>query len=216
MVRLARIGVLKRAGFPLADIGVLLAREGAAAALIEARIVALRRELHVGTQALHALETAWRRLDSASQPTLEQILESMVMSEKLDLRFSEAEIAEFKQRGEILGRHFTAEERERMRGRAERLGEAGMQQARHEWPRLIAAVRAAMEAGTPPSDPAVVDMGRRWHALVQAFTGGDAAIARKLKAAYDREPEVMQAQGLDPAMFAYVGAAMRAAGLDPP
>lgn len=211
--RLAQIGVLKRAGFTLADIGTLLARKGSAAALVEARIVALRRELHGKAQALRALEAVWLRLDSASQQPIDQLLESIPMSEKLDLRFSEAEIAEFKRRGDILGRHFTEEERQQMRQRAEQLGEAGVQQAQIEWPQLIAAVRAAMKAGTRPTDPVVVELGRRWHALVHAFTGGDARIASKLKAAYDTEPRVMQAQGMDPKMFAYIGEAMAAAGL---
>ncbi len=135
------------------------------------------------------------------------------MSEKLDVHFSEAEIAEFKRRGEILGQHFTPEEREQLRRRAEQLGEAGMRQAQEEWPRLIASVRTAMQAGTAPTDPSVIELGRRWHALVNAFTGGDANIARKLKEAYDDNPQIMAAQGMNPEMFAYIREAMQAAGL---
>lgn len=72
---------------------------------------------------------------------------------------------------------------------------------------------AAMDASTPPDDPAVLDMGRRWHALVNAFTGGDPGTTRTLKDAYAREPQVLAAQGMDAAMFAYIRAAMQAAGL---
>lgn len=212
LARLAEIGVLKRAGFTLAEIGELLARKGSAAALIEARIAALRREVRGKAEALAALDKAWRGLASTSQ-TIDQLLEHIHMNEKLDMQFSEAEMAEFKQRAETLGKHFTPEEREQMRRRAEDIGAAGMQEAQTEWPRLIAQVRAAMDAATPPTDPAVLDMGRRWHALVHAFTGGDPNIARKLKDAYAREPQVLAAQGMDQAMFAYVRAAMQAAGL---
>lgn len=212
LARLNEIGVLKRAGFTLAEIGRLLERKGSAAALIEARIVALRGEVQSKAQALAALERAWRGLDSSSSD-IGQLLENIHMNEKLDVRFSEAEIAEFKRRGEILGKHFTPEEREQLRLRAEQLGEAGMRQAEDAWPELIRQVRGAMNLGIPPTDPSVVEMGRCWHALVTAFTGGDAAIARKLKDAYDREPQVMAAQGMDGAMFVYVREAMRAAGL---
>lgn len=214
LARLNEIGVLKRAGFTLAEIGRLLERKGSAAALIEARIVALRGEVQSKAQALAALERAWRGLDSSSSD-IDQLLENIHMNEKLDVRFSEAEIAEFKRRGEILGKHFTPEEREQLRRRAGQLGEAGMRQVQDAWPELIRQVRGAMNLGIPPTDPSVVEMGRRWHALVNAFTGGDAAIARKLKDAYDREPQVMAAQGMDGAMFAYVRAAMQAAGLKP-
>ncbi|WHZ20035.1 MAG: hypothetical protein OJF55_002184 [Rhodanobacteraceae bacterium] len=212
LARLSEIGVLKRAGFTLAEIGKLLERKGSAAGLIEARIVALRGEVRAKTHALRALERAWRGLDSASND-IDQLLESIAMSEKLDVRFSAAEMAEFKRRGEILGKHFTPEEREQLRKRAEQLGEAGMQQAQNEWPELIKQVRGAMNLGIPPGDPSVVEMGRRWYALIQAFTGGDANIGRKMNQALDSEPQVMAAQGLSREMFAYVGAAMQAAGL---
>lgn len=212
LARLAEIGVLKRAGFTLAEIGGLLKRRGSAAALIEARIVSLREEVRGKSRALAALEQAWRGLESTSQ-TIDQLLETIQMNEKLDMRFSEAEMAEFRQRAEIMGKHFTPDEREQMRQRAEDLGEAGMQQAQIEWPRLIKEVRAAMNLGIPATDPAALELGRRWHALVHAFTGGDANITRKLKDAYASEPQVMAAQGMDPAMFAYVREAMQAAGL---
>lgn len=212
LARLAEIGVLKRAGFTLAEIGRLLARKGSAAALIEARIAALRGEVRAKSRALEALQRAWRGLASTSQ-TIDQLLETIHMSGNLDMRFSDAEIAEFKRRGEILGKHFTPEQREQLRRRAERLGETGMQQAQNDWPQLIEQVRGAMNLGIPPTDPAVVEMGRQWHALIQAFTGGDAALGVRLKQAYDNEPQVMQAQGMSPEMFAYIGKAMQAAGL---
>jgi DNA-binding transcriptional MerR regulator len=178
LARLNEIGVLKRAGFTLAEIGRLLERKGAAMALVEARIIALRREVRAKSRALTALQRAWRGLDSGSND-IDQLVENIRMNEKLDVRFSDAEIAEFKRRGEILGKHFTPEERDQMRRRAEQLGEAGMQQAQQEWPELIKQVRAAMNLGIPPTDPSTIEMGRRWHALVQAFTGGDANLGGK-------------------------------------
>lgn len=100
------------------------------------------------------------------------------MNEKLDMSFSPAEMDEFKRRAEILGQHFTPSEREQMCERAEQLGEAGVQQAQNEWPQLIKEVRTSMNLGIPASDPSVQALGRRWHALVNAFTGGGANIAR--------------------------------------
>lgn len=212
LARLNEIGVLKRAGFTLAEIGKLLERKSSAAALIETRIIALRREVHSKAQALVALERAWRGLDSSAND-IDQLLENIRMNDQLDMRFSEAEIAEFKRRGEVLGKHFTPEEREKMRLRAAELGEDQVHEVNHAWPRLITEVRAAMDAGTPPTDPAVLDMGRRWHELILAVTGGDPAIGTAIMGAYRKEPGVMAAQGMDPAMFAYVREAMQAAGL---
>lgn len=212
LARLNEIGVLKRAGFTLAEIDRLLQRKGSATALIEARIVALRDEVRAKSLALDALERAWYGLDSASHD-IDQLLENIAMNKKLDVRMSGAEMTEFKQRSEIMGKHFTPEERKYLRQRAEQYGSTNMQSYSQQWAKLAADVRTAMDAGTPPTDPAVVEMARRWYALVQAFTGGDANLARKMKEAYEREPQVMAAQGMSNSMFAYVGRAMAAAGL---
>ena len=41
-------------------------------------------------------------------------------------------------------------------------------------------------------------------------------MTRKLGQAYQAQPQAMAAQGLDPGLFAYVGAALRGAGLSLP
>jgi DNA-binding transcriptional MerR regulator len=213
LARLNEICVLKQAGFALADIGELLAHSGAAIALVETRIVMLRGELNAKTKALAALEDAWYGLDSSS-PDIDQLLENIKMSKDLNMNFKGEELAEFKRRAEVMGRHFTPEERARMRDRAQHIGDAGLKQAQDEWSQLIKDIRVEMEAGTPADDPRVVEMGRRWHALVNVFTGGDSNIVRKLKSAYEQEPDVLASQGMSQEMFAYMRNAMRAAGLE--
>ncbi len=212
LARLQEICVLKRAGFTLAEIGKLLSHRGAAAALVETRIIALRGELNAKAKALAALEDAWYGLDSASAD-IDQLLECIKMSEDLNMNLKDEEMEEFKRRAETMGRHFTPEERARMRDRAQQIGEPGLKQAQDEWSKLIGAVRAEMQAGTSPEDPRVIEMGRRWHALVNVFTGGDSGLVHKLKSAYEQNPDILAAQGMSQAMFSYVRSAMRAAGL---
>lgn len=212
LARLQEICVLKRSGFMLSDIGKLLSHSGAAAALVETRIIALRGELNARSKALAALEDAWYGLDSASAD-INQLLECIKMSEDLNMNFKGEELEEFKRRAETMGRHFTPEERAQMRDRAQHIGEAGLKQAQEEWSQLIESVRAEMDAGTSPEDPRVVEMGKRWHALVTVFTGGDSNIVRKLKDAYEQEPDMLAAQRMSQEMFSYMRSAMRAAGL---
>lgn len=193
--RLMQIALLKRAGFSLAEIGLLLARDAhKAAEVLATRITALEQDLDVKSKALDSLRLAAKRLGSASTLNVDELLESIVMNEKLKVELTESE------RAELLKR-------------SEQLGEAGMQEAQQAWPKLIAEVRAAMEAGTPPTDPRVVELGKRWHALVTAFTGGNPSITRKLNAAYQQKPEALASRGMSPEMFPYVREAMRAAGL---
>ena len=194
--RLMQIAVLKRAGFSLAEIGLLLSRNPQQAAVVlTARIAALEKDVTAKSKALDSLKLVARRLGSASTLNVDELLESIAMTETLKVDLTEAERKELLQR-------------------AETLGAAGMEEAQQAWPKLIAEVRAAMEAGTPPTDPKVVELGRRWHGLVQAFTGGKPAVNRKLSEAYMQQPKAMEANGMSPEMFRYVGAAMAAAGLD--
>lgn len=192
--RLMQIVVLKRSGFSLAEIGQLLARDSTAAHLLAARIQTLERDVADRTQALEVLRRMARRVGSASTLDIDQLLESIHMGSTLKVDLTDSERVAF-------------------RKRAEQLGADGMEAAQRAWPELIAQVRAAMDAGTPTTDPSVVVMSRRWHALVTAATGNDAAINRKLSEAYIAQPDALAAQGMDPAMFRYIGEALAKAGL---
>ena len=193
--RLMQIVVLKRSGFGLAEIGRLLECDANAAAhLLAARIVTLERDLADRTQALETLRRMEQRVGSASTLDLDQLLESIHMGSTLKVDLSDAERAAFEKR-------------------AEQLGADGLEAAQRAWPELIAQVRAAMDAGTPATGDSVIALARRWHAPIVAATGNDDAVNRKIGEAWQAQPDAMAAQGMDPAMFRYIGAAMAAAGM---
>ncbi|HVK71172.1 MAG TPA: TipAS antibiotic-recognition domain-containing protein, partial [Polyangium sp.] len=79
-----------------------------------------------------------------------------------------------------------------------------------EWPALIAKVRAEMEKGTPPEDPAVQALAGRWMELVEMFTGGNPGIRQSLETMYKNEPGFAAQQGHDPALYDYVRRAQAA------
>ncbi|MGA7966707.1 MAG: MerR family transcriptional regulator [Gammaproteobacteria bacterium] len=193
--RLMQIVLLKRGGFSLAEIGVLLARDSDAGTRVLAnRIVALEREVSVKTQSLDALRTMAERLGSAVFIDVNELTRAIRMNTHLDLKLTDTE-------------------RKTMRERAEELGEQGMAKAQQAWTDLIEEVRAAMEAGMPPDDPTVRNLGKRWHELTEVSTGGNPEVGRKIANAYMEQPAVMMAQGMDRAMFRYVEQAMQAAGM---
>jgi DNA-binding transcriptional MerR regulator len=106
---------------------------------------------------------------------------------------------------------YTSEEREAIRRRSEELGKERMLQVEAEWPRLMAAMTAAMENGADPAGAEVRPLARRWKELVEMFTGGNPAIAVKLKRLYAESPKARAAfGGPDPRLTAYVEKAMRA------
>lgn len=191
--RLQKIVLLRRAGFSLEEIAGLL--DGAAAReLLAARIARLEHDLARQADALAALRATVRQIDDATATPLDQLLENIAMTQRLDVQL-------------------TPDERELLANHRASLGEVALADAEQAWPALIADVRRAMDSGLDAEDPQALALARRWHALLQLSTGGSAAIGRKFGAAYLAQPQAMAAQGMDPAMFAWVGRGMAAAGL---
>jgi hypothetical protein len=104
-------------------------------------------------------------------------------------------------------KYFTDEQRDWLRTRAGTVGEQRIREAEAEWPRLIAEVREEMNRGTPPDDPRVQELARRWGALVQEFTNGNLGIARSVGRMYQNEPSVRQKTGIDAPMMEYISRA---------
>ena len=77
-----------------------------------------------------------------------------------------------------------------------------------EWPALIAAVRAAIDAHTPPTDPAVLQLARQWMELFHSYAGTNPATQLKFRQAHQQEPRLMEGSFVDGAMLQYLGAAM--------
>ncbi len=77
-----------------------------------------------------------------------------------------------------------------------------------EWPALIAAVRAAIDARTPPTDPAVLQLARQWLDLFRSYAGTNPATQLKFRQAHQQEPRLMEGSFVDGAMLQYLGAAM--------
>ena len=190
--RLQRILSLRSLGLGLEEIGTLLSNRKAT---LESVLRAHRTEVRAQRILLEQLETRLDRILNArekgqpiSPEDLLQTMETIAMIEK----------------------HYSPEQLEALKTRAEALGPEAIQEAQREWPRLIAAVREAMERGEDPASERVRKLAKRWSKLIQAFSGGDPGIERSLGSMYRDEPEMAARQGLDQDLFQYIGAAMRA------
>lgn len=145
-----------------------------------------------------ALETLQQRLDGIARllqhgeavttDTLVTTMEAMRMVEK----------------------YYSEEQLEWLRKRREEVGEELIVEVEAEWPKLMAEVRAKMEAGVDPADPGVQALMVRWRGLVAEFTGGNPGIAKSLESFYDNEDTMPTGEAIDRELFAYVGRAMQA------
>ena len=216
--RLMQIVLLKRSGFTLAQITALLSSATPViAALLGERIEALERDLSDKARALQSLRAVAERVGSASTLDLDQLLESITMTNKLDVALADTRRKEILERADAFGALQTPAEAARIRTRVEArldaLGPAGIEAVQRPWRELSADIRAAMTAGLPATDASVHALAQRWHAQVSAFIAADPAFLAKLRDAYTQHPQLMTGQSMSPALMDYMDAAMTAAGL---
>ena len=188
--RLQQIQSLRMMGFPLDEIRRLLDdRAGPSPQRVVAmQLERLEQQISEQQQLVGRLRKLTRYLDTATPAPLTdlcRIIEATIMMEKY---FTPEQLTEIEARGKTLG--------------ADRIRE--VEQA---WGEVIPAVRAHMAAGTPPDNPELQAVARRWKSLVDEFTGGNREIARNVRAMYDVEHaqiNAVQPNTPDPAMFAFM------------
>lgn len=193
--RLRQIQSLRLLGVPLDEVRGLLDRGAPAPReVIDAQLARLRAGIALQTRLAERLSALARHLDQAEDVPVDdlcRIIEEMTTME----------------------RHFTPEQLAWLQERGERLGEPRIQAVQDAWAELIPQMRAAMERGADPASDEVQALARRWKALVEEFTGGDAGIEQGVRRVYQAEGEQLRARHENvptPELFAYVGRAMAA------
>jgi DNA-binding transcriptional MerR regulator len=172
VARLQRILSLRALGFPLEEVRGLLDRpDFAPLPVVELHLARLREQMEQQRRLCDRLEALAARFRAAEAVSAEEFLsaiEEMTMFEK----------------------YYTPEQMEQLKQRAAAVGETRIREVEAEWPRLMAEVQAAMDAGVPPTDPKVQALAQRWMGLVQEFTGGDPGIGASLKALWQNETNI--------------------------
>ncbi len=109
----------------------------------------------------------------------------------------------------------TQEQLNQLEQRGRQLGEEQIREGEAAWKELHGQFRAEMEKGTDPASETVQRLAEKQRDLVQAFTGGDPAMAQSLKTMYEQEGPVKASRGMiDPEVGAYMAKAMAAARKD--
>jgi DNA-binding transcriptional MerR regulator len=192
--RLQQIRSLRQLGLSLEEIRQCLAsRTFSARQVVERHLAAARAALSAQGTLVRRLESLQTQLARGREVPIEEFVttvEAIIMTEQ----------------------YFTPEQQEILRTRREMVGADRIRHVeQHEWPTLIADVKAEMDKGTDPVSPAVKALARRWSALVEEFTGGDKGVAAGVRRQYQaQDPNPAQRHGmpLTREMFQYIGRAM--------
>jgi DNA-binding transcriptional MerR regulator len=182
--RLQQIRSLQQLGLSLEEIRDLLSKPGVSLKeVIEMHIDRLKEQIELQQWICRKLEAIAYTLRSAEEPSTDDMMKVIEVMNKVE-------------------KHYTQEQLEWLKKRAETIGEPRIREVEAEWPVLIEQVRVEMEKGTDPSDPRVQEMARKWMSLVREFSGGDPGIEKSLENAYNEDPSM---GGLtDPRMLEYM------------
>src|SRR5262245_45766884 len=168
--RLLTIRSLQQMGFSLEEIRSCLDdRRIPLVRVLEMHVARLREQLDRTRRLCERIDLVVDQLRANRGPPLGEILKTIEEIDMLEKYYTPEQLAELKERGDELGP-------ERIKA------------VEAEWPRLIAAVRAEMDKGTPPTDPKVQALAKRWNELIEMFTGGNPGIRESLARMYQNEP----------------------------
>ncbi|TWP49577.1 MerR family transcriptional regulator [Lentzea tibetensis] len=81
------------------------------------------------------------------------------------------------------------EQRDALASQRASLGAEKVDELRAEWLAVVQELRGHVVAGTPPDDPRVRELARRWAAVGQAFTTGDAQVGAQVNAMWEANRE---------------------------
>ncbi|MBA2340727.1 MAG: MerR family transcriptional regulator [Pyrinomonadaceae bacterium] len=169
LARLQQIVTLKFIGLPLKQIKEVLSENE----LDLTKTLRLQRELIVEKRrhldaALEAIERAERMVATNGEPdwgAFKNIMEVINMQKNMEWvkkYYTQEQLAE-------LGKRWSPELQEK---------------ASQDWTALIKDVEAAINRGENPASENAKKLAARWSELIEAFTGGDPAIAENLKRLY--------------------------------
>lgn len=196
LARLQQVLSLRRLGFALEEVRTLLDGPDrlAPGRIVELHLARVRADIEARRRLAERLEAVAARLATAGEVPADTLLETIEAITMIET-------------------HFTPEQRNTLAARRDALGEARIREVESEWPRLMDAVQAEMDAGTDPADPRVQALAARWMALVAEFSGGDPALAAGARRVWEEADASVG--GIDAermrALMAYVGRARAAA-----
>jgi DNA-binding transcriptional MerR regulator len=176
VARLQQVLSLKQLGFSLDEVRDCLNRpDFAPLEVIRMHLARLREQIELQRRLRDRLETIAAALQSAEEVSADQFLQTIEVMTMLD-------------------NYFTPEQRDFFKRSRDEAGEEATRLMQEEWAKLIADVRAEMDAGTDPKHAKVQALARRWTSMVHASTGGDPAIEQSIKRLWDEQGDLLAAQ----------------------
>ena len=187
LLRLYQIVALRRLGFAIPEIAARLDnREFDPREVVRRQLAELRRQMELQERLRVRLTVVLDALDRAHEPTAEDLIDVMEVINEME-------------------QYYTPEQLMKIEAHRRELGDEGLRRGQEAWAELIPLMEAERQRGTDPADPRVQELTRRWQALVEQMTGGDASIQRSMLAMFEgKGPEAASGGHVSAELWTYV------------
>ena len=191
VARLQQVISLRQLGFSLEEVRACLDRPGfSPLEVIRLHVARLREQIEMQRGLCERLEALAEHFRPAGEVSADEFLQTIEVMTMIENYYTPEQLESFKRR------------REEAAARGEDIAAKGTA----DWGDLLEQYRVEMEKGTDPADPKLRELEKRRQALVNCFTGGDAAIEQNLKRLWTEQGDKLSAQyGYDPKLMAYLG-----------
>lgn len=183
VARLHAVQALRRLGLPLADIGKLLAGNGASLpAIVERQMQSLDEEIAQATELRARLVLLQAAMASGHSPEMNDWLDTLSLMS-------------------AYGKYFAADELKTIL--------QNLRRTEAEWKPLAAAVRAEMDKGTPAEAIEVQPLARQWMDLSMRWMDNDMDRLLRWGQMYREESAAQGRHGIDLDLIDYIGRAIK-------
>lgn len=168
--RLEQIVVLKYLGMPLKQIRGFLEHESNLGEVLQQQHTVLSEKRLKLDRAIRAIGNAQRAFRSRKEPDwkkFQYIVREIEMQNNLEWK----------------GKYFSPEARARVAERRKNWSQELQEKANREWAELFVEIEGSLQED--PAGPKAQGFVKRWRALIESFTGGDAEILKGLKAMWE-------------------------------
>jgi DNA-binding transcriptional MerR regulator len=198
VARLQQVISLRQLGFSLEEIRDCLDRPGfSPLEVIGLHLARVREQIELQRKLCERLEAIAAHFRTAEEVSADEFLQAIAVMNMVKIED-----------------YYTSEQLESLRRRAEEAAAAGddiVTKGTADWAELLEQYRLEMERGTDPADPRLQALEQRRQALVNAFSGGDAAIEQSLERLWTEQGDNLCRQfGMDAKVMEYLGKVVQA------
>ncbi|MGE7761528.1 MerR family transcriptional regulator [Peribacillus sp. NPDC097895] len=181
IARLQQILSLKQLGFALEEVKEIMEnRNFNPVELIKVQLDDVKKRIRLQELLRNRLENIYELINSQQEVTPEQFIN---LIEVINMNKD---------------KYFTQEQQQKM---FEQLGLDKRKQYVSEWAELTTKIRVEYEKGTPPENPDVTHLAKRWNEFIKKLTIDDPDISKAAERYYKENPEIGDKFGLNDKQF---------------